>query len=76
MHGGYNILLCPDMIWIFDKPHLINSLTIKSVFVPRAEYHGFLLPTNKIRVVLDVSWCWEAVLQWPLFDPRQERHYY
>ena len=64
--------------FIFGNPLLINSLTINSVFVPRAEHHGFLLPTSKIRVrvVSDVSWCWEAVLQWLLFDPRQERRYY
>jgi hypothetical protein len=63
-------------IWIFRTPLLINSLTINSVFIYRAEHHGFLLTIIKIRVVPDVPWCWEARLQWPSFDPRQILRYY
>ena len=49
--------------WIFHTPLLINSLTINSVFINRAEHHGFLLTTTKIRVVPDVPWCWKASSQ-------------
>ncbi len=63
-------------LWIFGNPLLINSLTINSVFINRAENHGFLLTAIKIRVVPDVPWCWEAILQWPLSDPRQILRYY
>jgi hypothetical protein len=52
----------------FPHPTLINSLTINSVFANRAEHHGFLLTTTRIRVVPDIPWCWEARLQWPSFD--------
>jgi hypothetical protein len=44
-------------------------------FLHRAEHHGFLLLTNKIRVVSDVPWCLEAAFQWASFDPRQVRRY-
>ena len=70
---------CTYRTWDFPHPPiniLINSLTINSVFINRAEHHGFLLTTTKIRVVPDVPWCWEARLQWPSFDPRQILCYY
>ena len=60
-----------SLTWTFRTPPLINSLNINSVFINRAEHHGFLLTTTKIRVVPDIPWCWEARLQWPSFDPRQ-----
>jgi hypothetical protein len=68
--------VCMVHYWIFRTPLLINSLTINSVFINRAYHHGFLLTTIKIRVVLDVPWCWEAILQWPSFDPQQILRYY
>jgi hypothetical protein len=64
--------------WTFRTPPLINSLTINSVFINRAEHHGFLFTTTKIRVVPDIPWCWEARLQWPSLDldPQQILRYY
>ena len=61
MDGGWTYVpQVTGLDWIFDTP-LLN----------RAEHHGFLFLTNKIRVVTDFPWCWEAVFQWPSFDPRQ-----
>ena len=49
--------------WIFDHPLWIHSFH----YEVRAKHHGFLLPTNKIRVGPGAPWCWEAVFQWPSF---------